>query len=228
MRYLLAVGFACDTFKKPPRARIIINQKLIDEFDISNYFDNLTNVRNELIKNWLTSSFVDNDQKVLKSLPPIKFYEISIDKKLNELNFEIKIQNNDSNYCNGFLTGSTKLKLQICHFFPLDRNVLERLHMIKQKNCFSENYAWYCSFKQRIFDLGANGICWQGENGQKIENKTHTKLAAYNIGGNGKFFIELIKKYNIFMPRLKFPCRHTFSKYLIDHLLDKYLEYENK
>lgn len=221
MKYLLVLGFSCDTFKVQPLARILINQQLIDEFDIPTHFDTLTDAM--IKEKWHSMSFVNKDKNVQKNCPPTRFYEIDIDKKLYALNIEIQIKNNDNNYNNGFMNASTTLQLQICHFFPMNQNLIERLMIIKRKNHLSENYAWYHSHKQKVFDLVANGMCWQGENGQKI-----VELAAYNIGGSGKFFIELTKKYNFFMPRLKFACRHTFNNSLLNHFLDKYQQYENK
>lgn len=228
MNYLLVLGFTCNVYRQEPLARIIIARQLIDEFYIPEHIDTLTASREKITGNWQTASFVDVDKNVLKNFPPLRFYEIKIDETIDKLNLQIQIENNDSNYSNGFITTSTLLKLQICHFFPLDQRLLSRLEEIKQKNRLTENYAWYCSHKNRIFDLIANGLYWKGENGQKMDNTDTFKLAAYNIGGNGDFFCELEKKYGILIPTLIRPCRHTFNLTLTNYLLDKYQQHENQ
>jgi hypothetical protein len=223
MKYLLVVGFACEVYRHEPLARIIIADQLIDEFYIPKHSDTLTASRDKIIRNWQTASFVDIDKNVLKNFPPLRFYEIKVDETINKLNLQIQIKNSDSNYSNGFITASTLLKLQICHFFPIDQKMLSRLEIIKQKNRLTQNYAWYCSRKNRIFNLIANGLYWKGENGQKTNN-----LPDYNIGGNGDFFCELSKKYGMFIPTLIRPCRHTFNLSLANYLIDKYYQHANQ
>lgn len=228
MRYLLVLGFACNLYRKEPLARIIIGRQLIDEYNIPEHIDTLTASREKIVGNWQTANMVDVDKNVLKNFPPLRFYEIKINETIDKLYLQIQIENNDSNYSNGFITKSTLLKLQICHFFPLDQRLLSRLEEIKQKNRCSENYAWYSSHKNRIFDLISNGLCWKGENLQKIYNTNTTNLAACNIGGNGDFFCELEKKYGILLPTLIRPCRHTFDFSLLNYLLNKYQQHANQ
>jgi hypothetical protein len=228
MKYLLIVGFSCDVYRQEPLARIIIARQLIDEFYITKHSDSLTALREKITGNWQTGSSVDIDKNVLKNFPPLRFYEIEIDETVDKLHLQIQIKNDDSNYSNGFITTSTLLKLQICYFFPLDQKLLSRLELIKQKNQLTENYAWYCSPKNRIFDLLANGLYWKGENGQVMDNTNTFILAAYNIGGNGDFFCELTKKYSMFIPKLIRPCRHSFNPKVTNYLLDKYYQHANQ
>ena len=51
MRYLLVVGFACEVYRKEPRARIFVGDKLIDEFYIPHHKDILPNVIKEFQQN---------------------------------------------------------------------------------------------------------------------------------------------------------------------------------
>ena len=41
MKYLLVLGFCCDVYRKKPRARIFVDDKLINEFDIPHQKNNL-------------------------------------------------------------------------------------------------------------------------------------------------------------------------------------------
>ena len=53
MRYLLVVGFACDVYRREPRARIFVGDKLIDEFLVSHEKDKLTNTQ----KKWKNNNY---------------------------------------------------------------------------------------------------------------------------------------------------------------------------
>jgi hypothetical protein len=158
-----------------------------------------------------------------KNLPPLRFYEVEIDAKLDRLELRIEITNTDSNYTNGFITYSTLIKLQVCHFFPLHEKLLLRLKDISKKNCANQNYAWYRSSKNFIFDTLSNGMIWQGHNKQIF----NSKLQWSAIGGNGFFSCQLIKKYGILMPLLIKSCRHDFVRPIIEYFINKYRQYEN-
>jgi hypothetical protein len=230
MKYLLVLGFACNVYRREPRARIYVGDQLIDEFHISNTSDNLLMATNKFfeIRHPLQpfQSFTLYNLHI-KNFPPLKFCELEIDKKIKHLTLRIKIDNNDSNYSNGFMTYSTLIKLTVCCCFPLDKRVLSRLKKIKNKNRIDKNYAWYRSNKNYIFDLVRNGMCWKGVNGQKFETNKNFLLAYHEIGGDGEFFCQLNKKYGIFISKLFQSYRYNFRPTLIDYLLNKYKQYEN-
>jgi hypothetical protein len=223
MKYLLVVGFACDVYRQEPCARIFVANQFIDEFYIQYHKDTLRTAEKEFAQNTNILKPTSRFLFLKKNLPPLRFYEVEIDAKLDRLELRIEITNTDSNYTNGFITYSTLIKLQVCHFFPLHEKLLSRLKEIRNKNCTTQHYAWYRVYKNGIFDTLRNGMIWQGHNKQ-IFNST---LQSYDIGGNGFFSCQLIKKYGILMPLLIKSCRHDFSSPIIEYFINKYRQYEN-
>jgi len=229
MKYLLVVGFACNVYKKEPRARIFFGDKLIDEFYIEHHKDTLTIAKKKffqkinILQPYSTIELVNNVQ--IKNFIPLRFYEIKVDQTKSQEELRIEIKNNDSNYNNGFMTNSTLIQLQVCHFFPLDKKLLSRLVKIRNKNVISKSYAWFRSDKNTIFKLNENGIEWRGENTQVFNYKNNM----YNIGGNGYFYCKLVKKYGIFISKLYKSYRYNlFRTYIIDYFINKYEQYENQ
>jgi hypothetical protein len=230
MKYLLVLGFACDVYKQEPRARIFVGDRFVDEFSISNYSDTLIATRNNFLDRfWKTlrpHQEIEGINQEIEILPPLKFYEIELSEILDTLEVRIEIKNNDSNYTNGFITNSTLIKLQACHFFPLNINLIEKLNKIKNKNRFTENYAWYKSRKSLIFDFSRDGMQWQGKNGQIVAG---AQLQVSGIGGDGMFKCKLEKKYGIFIKSARgYSYRFNFSYPLIHYFLNKYIQHANQ
>lgn len=230
MRYLLVVGFYCEVYRKEPRARIFVGDRLVDEFSIPHTPSNLYRSLHEFGEKChplQPYAYAEMDNLWIKHHPPLKFYELQIDDEISNLAIRIDIDNHDSDYSNGFMTRSTLIRLEMCNFFPLEHIILQRFKKIIDKRRISENYAWYRSFKNIVFDLGRYGMCWQGENGKKIIN-TKNILSRHNIGGDGSYVCNLIKKYGILIPTLARASRHTFNYSVTDYLFDKYFQHANQ
>jgi hypothetical protein len=163
----------------------------------------------------------------LNNFPPLRFYEIDIDTTLDRENLRIEIKNSDSNYTNGFITHSTLIQLKVYYFFPLNQKLLLRFKQIKNKNRSTQQYAWYRSSKNHIFDLLQNQLQWQGKNGQIVEYARY-QINGYRLGGDGVFVYKLVKKYQILISKLKKFNRYNFNTMIVDYLLNKYNEYANQ
>ena len=230
MKYLLVLGFACDVYRQKPRARIFIGNKLIDEFYIPCHKDTLNPAMENFWKNkhrlepFSQSEWTNIN---IKNFPPLRFYLVKIDPTLDRTELRIEIENSDSNNTNGFITKSTLLTLTVCCFFPLHKKLLLRLNEIKNKNRLIQNYAWYRSSKNWIFNLIMNGLHWQEKNVQ-IFNSNRYNLSAYSLGGDGVFTCELVKKYQILINKIKKSNRYIFDNILIDYFLNKYEQHENQ
>lgn len=227
MRYLLVVGFACDVYRREPRARIFVGDKLLDEFNIlhdsSEKTDSAFNF--PLLDPHLRIKFFERQ---IRNFPSLRFYEVEIDKNMDEVILRINIENNDNNYTNGFISKSTLIKLQVCMFFPIDQKLLNRLSKIIQKN-FLKNFAWVYSSKNDIFNLFHTGcVKWIGYNEKKNMNNFPNNLYNHNVGGNGDFIGNLSKKYGIYLPKIKKSYRFNFNRLLINYMLDKYVQYANR
>jgi len=230
MKYLLVVGFACDIYRQEPRARIFVGDKLIDEFHIPQHKDTLTIVRKSFWQNrniLPPYSLIEEFYTEINNFPTLRFYEVEIDTTLDRTELRIEIKNSDSNHTNGFITNSTLIKLQVCHFFPLHQKLLLRFKEISNKNRQTQNYAWFRSYKNWIFDLLANGLSWQGKNGQIVGSDRYY-LEVYSLGGDGVFTCELVKKYQILINKPTKSNRYTFDDRLIDYFLNKYEQHENQ
>jgi len=227
MKYLLVVGFACDVYRQEPRARIFFGDKLIDEFLIQHHIDTLTTATGNFSRQLLQPHSLNEIlNKKIKSLPPLRFYEIEIGTTRDQTELRIEIENSDSNNTNGFITASTLIKIQVCYFFPLHQKLLLRLTEIRNKNRSTQKYAWYRLYKNYIFDLITNGLCWQGKNGQIVGSDRHN-LVEYALGGDGVFTCELVKKYQILINKPTKSNRYNFDNRLIRYFLNKY-KHENQ
>lgn len=238
MRYLLVVGFVCDVYRREPRARIIVDDKLIDEFYITHCKDSLTpfyknmNQNNHILQPvyWYESA-----KRQIKHFPSLRFYEIEIDQQQDKLKLCIDIDNNDSNCTNGFITKSTLLQLRVFYFFPLNKKLLSRLIKIREKNKTSKNFAWY-NMKANIFDLSYHWK-WVEKNKKNdiyshfrwLDNeRSYTIPHTDNIGGSGSFLCEMNKKYGILIPKIKKSYRYDLSMIFINYILDKYKQHANQ
>lgn len=228
MRYLLVVGFACNVYQREPLARIFVGDRLVDEFVIQHHIDTFTAREEFFFKNKHSlQPFPQHEisNMCIETFPPLQMYELEMYDDLYQVKLRIEIENEDSNYSNGFMTASTLIQLQVCHFFPMDQTLIGRLRAIMTKNRFTENYAWYRSTKSSIFDLARAGICWHGKNGEKIYNNTQ----GYNIGGSGNFVCGLEKKYGIFIPKLACPHRYNLPNVeIMNFLHNKYTQYAHQ
>lgn len=228
MRYLLVIGFACDIYRREPLARIFVGDKLIDEFNIPHHKDTFDIAmknfwQNNHILQPILNEYVTNLE--IKNFPPLRFYEVDIERIPDKLELRIDINNSDSNHSNGFITRSTLLKLKVFYFFPINQKLWSRLDKIKIKNRFTKNYAWY-RIKNDIINLNTYWQ-WHGKQGQNFycnlnKNITSHQPGCYEIGGSGHFICELVKKYGIFIPKLVKSYRHTFNKVFINYFCNKY------
>jgi hypothetical protein len=229
MRYLLIVGFNCDVYRQEPRARILVGNNLIDEFNIAHYKDTLPTATEKFFKNRHVLQPHSTTQNIqIKNFPPLKFYEIEIDNTLNKVELRIEIENNDCNYNNGFITNSTMIQLRVCTFFPLNQKLLSKLIKIKEKKRLSQNYAWYYSKKQMLFNL-LNFICIkQKKKFKTVEFTSDNDISFINFGGDVVFTCELFKKYKILVNKIKKTYRYNMQSIYINFFINKYKQHENQ
>lgn len=231
MRYLLVLGFTCDVYRREPRARIFVGDKLIDEYYIKNFKDFLLTEENNLQKSVHKLQPISRDKIdniFFKNLPPLHFYEIDIKNKKDKLNIRIEIDNEDSNYSNGFLSKSTLLKIKVFYFFPLNKELIKLLGKILKKKITSKYYAYIKNQKSLLFNLTANGLEWHGKD-KKIINSTYNLLIHnVSIGGSGHFTCDLEKKYGIYIKKNKKSHIYMFSIIYLNYFINKYEQHANQ
>ena len=233
MRYLLVLGFTCDVYRREPRARLFFNEKLIDEFHIPHQDDkrNLTNPIDNL-KHLLTPYSEKIEIEYLQNkFPTLRFYELDVDDKLQQALIRIDVDNNDSNYINGFMTKSTQLQFKILSLLPADRKIYEWFKQKAQNQRLTSRYVWHRKkLYNALFSLIEEST-WIGKNGQKFNNLAHFDNDLCIIGGSGSLHCKLIKKYGMLLVKFRCPkhtyiyrVRNSFHKIMYD----KYEKYANQ
>jgi hypothetical protein len=237
MRYLLVVGFVCDVYRREPRARLFFNNQLLDEFNIKHFTQNKNLIDpNKKLKNLLDPYNVELYRKyIIESLPPLFFYEIDIDDRLKKSSIRIDIDNNDSNYVNGFISKSTLLTCSILSLLPLNKKIFRWFSEKMINKMFTDRYAWFRRDHINSFFGGYRGnihnkTTWIGNNGQLAGQNIKESLVSYNIGGSGGLHCNLIKKYGIMMPELvetKRSYLYKIHSYVVESLYNKYEQHAN-
>ena len=231
MRYLLVVGFSCDVYTREPQARIFVGNILLDEFCVKHSVIPEKKLFSKFISKKNILEPFPNDEVsnfVVKTLPDLKFYEIELHKSIDSLSIHVDIQNNDNNFNNGFMSKNTCLTLEVCDFFPLNNELMNKLTKYKRKNILL-NYSWHRKEnigQNIIFHLAKNGMKWQGKNGQTVDAGGE-KLNRYSLGGDGTFTCNLIKKYGILITKNAKPYRFNFNAPILNYFSNKYQQYAN-
>lgn len=222
MRYLLVVGFTCEVYRREPRARIFVGDRLVDEYYISHETDRLTIERKKFIENHHALQPIPRNtipERELKNFPDLKFYEVEVEQNLDQIEIKIEIGNNDNNYLNGFMTHSTFVKLQVCYFFPLHDKLIARLIKIKNRTLPTKKYAWNHLNKMKMFNLKVGTMSWQPKNGKFVPTTMFDEL---KIGGDGAFSCVVYKKYGFFFTKMTRPCKFDLNHFHINYFLNKY------
>jgi hypothetical protein len=237
MKYLLVVGFSCEVYRREPRARLFFNEQLVDEFYIPHQDDkkNLIHPIHNLKHRLEPCTDKIEIEHLQNSLPLLRFYELDVNDKLQQVLIRIDVDNDDSNYNNGFITKSTQLQFKVLSLLPADRKIYEWFALKSQTQRLTDRYAWHRKNLYNVFFSLVNNSTWIGKNRQKFTNIAPSPNGIYNgiytIGGSGSLHCELIKKYGILLGR--FQCaKHTYI-YMVKNTLhtiiyDKYEKYANQ
>jgi hypothetical protein len=238
MKYLLVVGFFCDVYRREPRARLFFNDRLIDEFNIQHQPENKYLIPPAMGTKHVLEPFscVIVKEYKKKYFPSLRFYEIDVDDQLKISQIRIDIDNDDSNYANGFLSRFTQLKFSVLSLFPLDKKIYKCFEEKKNNQRDSNKYAWYRRDRVNTFfktdqTTVYNRMIWLGINGQKIQGDVTKMMCKYNIGGSGSLHYELIKKYGILLERFldpMLPYIYMIDDLFFDVIYDKYDHYANQ
>ena len=140
MQYVLGLGILCKKYKKNPIIRIFADDTFIDEFEIAH--------------NDETKKFTDisNNIKIGKNYTAKHFHLSYIDERHLNSKISIHVQNDDSNYTNGFMSKSTVISFNSTFLIPkhyLDNNckfygeAYDKWHKFKWKvvcDCYNLPY----------------------------------------------------------------------------------------
>ena len=256
MIHILSLGFNVLKYKKDPTVRVWINDNFLDEFEVHTKEYSTTNYYGKSDGRWqdtelvyspniistmkvgpmmYKNSFIEFYEKekpdILSKKLFLKFYEIDLTNFKDKVKIKIEVENNDSNYTNGFLSKTTLLCLSICTLIPKEllinlvdfskKFTISRFGK-QSKKYFTNDFqiAKFYKNRRRLFCNSTMYKTTEGFNSVKNSNW---------YGGRGSFVINFFKKCNIFTGQNPIPVGYpVFGDHtLLVGLRDKYLKYEN-
>ena len=233
MRCLLFVGIAVEIYKKPPRIRIYLNDKFIDETPVTK--NNL-----EYLQKWQhRKNHYVLDPTIINRPPggPDHMFVYEVDVPDSNVTIKLMLENDDNNFTNGFMTKFTSVTLLYLNLIPLkifsDKKI-SRLkkyifrrnsnffggQAIKIKNYYKNRQTFLCNF----VDQGCVKFIAK-------DNTLFNDVRIWTIGSkSGTYFCEIEKKYGIYVNANKNKSNGYYSFWFDDlkNLFDKYVKNENK
>ena len=167
MQYVLGVGFIAEKYRKNPKVRIFLDDLLVDEYEVENHKSldrfletdrlNYKFVNQEAVPPWTIVKKIKEQgetatwsRKASETTWPRHFKLYTIDDNVlqGKQHIRLEIENNDSNYTNGFMTRSTLLDLR--HIFLLPKNFLKYFRQSLILELFWENTIEYKKIKKNL------------------------------------------------------------------------------
>ena len=229
MRQLLILGFHCGVYQREPLCRVYVNDVLLDEFDIPQSdrvaveIDQLDPLRGyKRLQNFTTNP------------PFLKYIEFD-DAGADSLDVVLRIQNDDNNYANGFMSKHTHVTLS--HVSLTSKKVLENIDNLTNNSKFTRQnwekynrdivdyYAYdnrHQIFKNFVRDTEAD---FPG-----IQVKSKEYVGGYRISTSGHYRLTVKKKLGFWR------ASRNCSKGIwalgnfrdVQYLYDKYKQYEDQ
>jgi len=219
MQYVLGVGFICHKYKQNPKVRIFVDDLFIDEYEI----DKHDPVENTLTIDRLRYWFPDwqaahpwpslekmkrkGDTTMVRSIPqrdqwPKQWKTYTLDETIlqNKKQIKLEIDNNDSDYTNGFMKRSTIIDLR--HVFLLPVDLLD---------CYCSDAETFFAGLRKVLPPKYAGVgavdTFNNVLGYKgypfpFKYKWHGVSETpnmYSVGGSGVLSLDLYQKKNIVM-----------------------------
>jgi hypothetical protein len=116
------VGFFCNVYQKKPKARIFLNNNLIDEFNIDPCSKKKSLLPEEILRPF---AWTVRQKNSINNLSNLRIYEIELDSICEHSIIRIEIENNDNNYLNGFMSKNTLIKLSSLYFIPYNKKLIK-------------------------------------------------------------------------------------------------------
>ena len=156
MQYVLGFNFSIvKHYKKIPSIRFYINDRFIDEFDVDL-------ASKDIEKGWYTK----NNEKFKKSHMPnqLKLYVFESDINFSQDSvIKFEIDNDDSNYTNGFMTKSTLISLDTIFLVPL--------YFFKNKSAFAKTFLDRLKYIEDYYIKPTKPNVWQNSDEEQADKK---------------------------------------------------------
>ena len=219
MKYVLGVGFIVHKYRKNPKVRIFADDLFIDEHEIDKH-DSVENpITIDRLRYWfpdwqaqppwpsLEKMRNNGDKTMLRKIPETdqwprqwKTYTLDETTLQNKTHIKLEIDNNDSDYTNGFMKRSTIMDMRHVFLLPVDlldcycsdaRKFFAGLRKVlppKYKGVGEVNtFQKFLGYKGYPFPFKYK---WHG-----VSKNAHIPL----IGGSGVLTLDLCKKNGIIM-----------------------------
>jgi hypothetical protein len=233
MRQLLILGFYCNVYRKEPRCRVYANDVLLDEFDIPHTPNKEPGISTSILDPLFRKNYQTSVLNAFKTNSPFLKYIDFDDSDTDILNIKLKIQNDDNNYNNGFMTKYTHITLP--YVYLLSKKSLKNIKDIKNNYKYSRqkwekySYSNILNFYSNRLDLFNNLIPFAKLNFPNIKVKNYKKQK-YTIGSTGYFQLTLQKKLGFWKPNTDVYKGYWWIGVteFIEYFYDKYKQYENQ
>jgi len=213
MKYFLVIGIEYKFFQNPANITIHVGDRFIDAFTLEKDFppatDHLSHVDSEWYRkhgkeDWLTGKGCAEAWNQLPAL--FKVYEI--DDSALEGKLEIKVQNNNSDFTNGFMKNSSLIKFPIVALFKKDlvRNRSEKMMkaIVKFRNGWKQFGGFIYVNKPPGFIRGLwpNASSFWVSKENEIHEKSGVKNQYWWLGGSftAEFMIKTKHCMKVFAP----------------------------
>ena len=210
MKYTLLLGIEFEFYKKPAEITVSVDKKFVDTFKLDRNLGCIDDAGKMFEQRWyehFACPHVIEGEK--RSVPKFfKIYEINEEYLRGDL--EIKVQNSNSDFSNGFLKNNSKIKFTVVALFPshFTKNQGETLMtiLLRLNEAYLRKYLGRRTGLQRKL-LGtkrSNKTPWPGiENfditrENQIYEKDGRKSSFWWIGGNFTAYIPIRKKHKIY------------------------------
>jgi len=205
MKYTLILGIEYKKYKNPAVVTVSIGNKFIDTFQLEKNFAKISQPLSNIEQHWLNeinkTKVLSKSRKFWENVPSFfKVYQIK-DTDI-EGNLEIKIDNDNNDFTNGFMKNDSVISLSTVALFPsiLSQNKGEKLI----KTCFKLNDGYY-KFQRRHdidHDIFPNPTWPTAESFYaRRENEDHEKSeikdGTWEIGGSFTAEFPIRKKHRV-------------------------------
>ena len=232
MRQLLMLGFYCEVYRREPLCRIYINDVLVDEFNIPQ--SDRADIETDVLDPLNSRKRLENE----RTNPPFLKYIEFDDAGADSLDVVLRIQNDDNNYANGFMSKYTHITLS--HLFLVSKKILENTDNLRNNfkfsqknwekyNCNIVDY-WAYSNRNRMFGNLVIGSNIKLNFPNILTKFNRYSIGRYKIGSSGHFRLTLKKKLGFWRHSEKISMGYWLlgSIDTVTNFYDKYKQYEDK
>tara|TARA_R110000803_G_scaffold177425_1_gene239818 strand:- start:172 stop:960 length:789 start_codon:yes stop_codon:yes gene_type:complete len=221
MKYFLVIGIEYKKYVKPANITIHVGDKFIDTFQLDRDYPSATNILPQIETQWYNKfgalhwiSHADWVKKWINIPSLFKVYEI--DGGALKGRMEIKVENANSDFTNGFMKNSSVIKFPIVALFKKDlvenrgeklMRIIKKIHDATTKHMIRRDGQDYNDMMDPplsgfVRPTWPNAESFYVSRENEIYEKSEVKGMHWSIGGSftAKFMIETKHHMKVFAP----------------------------